>query len=238
MSINTEYIGIFQCQSTCINSIMSLAAIAENSFGRKIVYLQSSEIEGWLEKEKGLLILPGGACSGWDNVLSQDFQEKLANWVMKGNKIFGVCAGAYYCSKETIFSFPEKEEIQKIRKVQIFQGRCAGPLYPILKVVKICWHTGTIGHAVLLWGGVFEPELHEGYKTLATFACKKTKGPAVVLGRYGTGLGILSSVHWEWNGEDIVKCNPFNTTKMKAKLDDSAVFRQNCIEDMKRIFFG
>lgn len=238
MSINTEHIGIFQCQSTCVNSIMSLAALAKNSFGRKVTYLQSNEIEEWLENENGLLILPGGACSGWDEVLSQDFQQKLADWVEKGNKIFGVCAGAYYCSKETIFSFPEKEKIQKTREVKIFQGSCVGPVYPHLKVVKISWHTGAAGHVVLLWGGVFETNLDEGYKTLATFSCKKSKGPAVVLSTHGAGLGILSSVHLEWNGEDVMKCKPLDAIKMKAKLDASADFRHNCIEDMKLLLYG
>lgn len=239
MSIHSEYVGIFQCKSTCINSIEGLAAIAKNELGRKVIIVQSESIEEWLEDGGSLLILPGGVCSGWDAVLSQEFQSKLAAWVMKGNRIFAVCAGAYYCAKETIFSFPEKEKIRKTRDVQLFQGQCVGPLYPALKIVKIRWYTGAIGHVVLLWGGVFESEEQEGSEVLATFACKQSQGPAVVLCRSGSGLGVLSSVHWEWNGEDVVKCNPFlDTARKKEKLDASDVFRQNCIQDMKQLIFS
>lgn len=234
MSIQTSTVAIFQCSTTCSNSEKGLTTIANKELMTNVIPVLPGTIAEWIDENNTLLMLPGGSCSGWDKELPEDFQQRLASWVKKGNHIFATCGGAYYCSKQTIFSFIGKEIINKTRYVQMFPGNCVGPLYQNLKIVKIRWYTGTIGHVVLLWGGVFETETEdENLKTLGKFECKKSNKPAVIQSKVGCGLAILSSVHWEWNSKDIIMCNPnLETTKMARKLDASLEFRQTCIQEI------
>lgn len=232
MSLQIESIGLFQCASTSSNSVTGLT-MSCNGLGRKITLVSPEMITQWINEYNSLFILPGGVCSGWDKVLPDDFQENLSKWVIKGNNLFATCAGAYYCSKQTIFSYKNNEPLEKTRNVQLYPGKCIGPLYENLKIVKIRWHNDKIGYVVLLWGGFFETEVKDNLKTLGSFECKKSNKPAVIQSKVGNGLAILSSVHWEWNSKDVIQCNPnIDTSKMARKLDDSFEFRQECFREI------
>src|SRR4029078_8418114 len=144
MSISTNITAIFKCSSTCVHSVVNLKTVVNNWSGSSIT-VSPENINEWFNTKNSCLILPGGRCSGWDNELPQDFQHRLREWWLKGNKIFATCAGAYYCS--TVSSYKDANEtLLKYRAVKLFPGICQGPLYKDLKIVKIRWHTGEEGH--------------------------------------------------------------------------------------------
>lgn len=90
-------------------------------------YLKTSSWEG----RTVVLAMGGGICSQWDAQLQDEERKKIHEYVRKGGKFLGLCAGAYYESQHTSFSLPGGSCMEKKRSFPFFPGKAIGPLVQV-----------------------------------------------------------------------------------------------------------
>lgn len=184
---------------------------------------------------KDLLILPGGKCTEWDGILSVHQLEDLFDWFKKGGRIWGICAGSYYCSKESRYM-----DLFRLRKVSIFSGICQGPaLSEELRVVRVRWERNqSQGYVVMIGGGVFKPKKTKTNKCEVLATLLDTNQTVVVKCQKKEGMGILSSLHWEFDSEDLDDLKMgfpqrvAEIEEMQKLLNEGLEFRKNCVSEM------
>lgn len=169
-----------------------------------------------------LLVLPGGnedACTIWERNLGASGMKKIQDYVkVHGGKILGICAGAYFVSKE---SYYDRADIGlKSRLFPLYNGTASGPIKPISllstmpssplpavgQVVKLFNPTSGAGGGCYYRGGpafmgaAGSPEA----TTLATYdrefyECGEGTAIAHFLDEEGKGdgEGVVSGVHFE-----------------------------------------
>ncbi|MBS0615213.1 MAG: hypothetical protein JSR58_01510 [Verrucomicrobia bacterium] len=82
------------------------------------------------ETTTSALIMGGGTCSIWEQDLGQKGMEKIRDFVLKGGKFVGFCAGAYFAAPHSLFSFISSPPLEKNRPLKFFEGKAIGPLIP------------------------------------------------------------------------------------------------------------
>ncbi|KAJ8120706.1 hypothetical protein O1611_g10297 [Lasiodiplodia mahajangana] len=74
-----------------------------------------------------LLVFPGGADLGYCRVLNGEGNSIISQYVRRGGKYFGFCAGAYYGCKRCEFEVGNKPmEVIGSRELAFFPGTCRG----------------------------------------------------------------------------------------------------------------
>ena len=153
---NSQYKGI------SIESLNSLVSIIEkmNTASKAILCSHADVIpSNW--KPGSLFVFPGGTCSEWDELLSGKQQKQLYQWVVKGGRILGICAGSYYCSAKSEYRTANQKAILRSRKIALFPGTCRGPVYSsMLKVVKVRWEkTQKEGYVTVIGRGFYRQKI-------------------------------------------------------------------------------
>lgn len=189
-----------------------------------------------------VLILPGGKCSEWEALISTKTQSEILSWLEKGGRIFGICAGSYFCSEKSRYK-TVSENIDKVRTLNLFPGICQGPTFsPYLEVKKLRWEkTGKEGHVVVIGGGSFIPkDKSSEFEVLARYIDTPEKESiAVVKCKLKIGIAVLSAPHWEFEGEAVETAYQTfpqlfaNYAELKLNLEQSKKFRQECLSFMK-----
>lgn len=139
-----------------------------------------------------ILYFPGG----WSGYYTEDLSGKPAklirNFVKNGGRYLGVCAGAYFASKEVVW-----EGNIYHPPLKLFAGRAIGPIvrlapWPLYTVTTLIWE-GQMRKAFYYGGPYFEGK----GDVLATYSINSR--PAVIKFNYGKGLVVLSGVHFEYD---------------------------------------
>ena len=215
-------------------SFKSLEKIITNLFPKFTIYYWNNidvQPEKW--HQKAICIFPGGECGKWQKILSKKRQKKIFQWLKNGGKIIGICAGAYFCSKKSIYSVNPYQQIKVERIIQPFQGICQGPfLSHKIEIVKVKWEkTQEEGYVTLIKGGSFIQNQSNiqnqstNDEILARFSVNNAI--ATIKCKTDQGISILSSVHWEFEVQDV---KPF---VLDANLlENSQEFRKNCMIEM------
>lgn len=139
-----------------------------------------------------ILYFPGG----WSGYYTEDLSGRpvklIRNFVKNGGRYLGVCAGAYFASKEIVW-----EGNVYRPPLKLFAGRAIGPIvtlapWPLYTVASLVWE-GKMRKAFYYGGPYFEGK----GEVLATYSINSK--PAVIKFQYGKGLVILSGVHFEYD---------------------------------------
>jgi len=242
--MNVEKIYIFQGDSKNLGitfeSLSAIEKVIQNIFSDVIIRRWNHELnppKQWQPND--LCVFPGGECSTWDAILSDEVQTQILKWIQSGGRLFGVCAGGYFFSRQSeLLSAPGKLDIQS-RACALFDGVCNGPVFSNgIEVVKVRWEkTKQEGYATVIKGGQFIPDeesSQESYEVLARFV-DKSDAIAAIRCKKGNGRAILSSIHWEFNSGDF---EPLKGSELEISrkalncLDASETFRWNCFGDM------
>jgi len=215
---------------TAIQKIYSQAVVSEWD----LEHMPPSKWERY-----GLCVFPGGECSKWNSVLSEDLQKQILEWVKQGGRVFGICAGGYYCSALSEFSGISQNWIVSSRVIALFQGTCRGPLFSNqIEIVKVRWQRNNKeGYVVVIKGGEFIPHQDasvQSYEILARFVDKADPIAVVKCQQRDGGKAILSSIHWELGFkymQSIKSSFPELTEKIDL-LKESRLFRRECFEEI------
>lgn len=82
----------------------------------------------WMYKTS-LLVMPGGADLPYCKVLNGNGNNRIKQFVKKGGKFIGFCAGAYYASSRCEFEVGSSIEVTGSRELGFFPGTKAGCAY-------------------------------------------------------------------------------------------------------------
>ncbi|KAJ5105524.1 hypothetical protein NUU61_002871 [Penicillium alfredii] len=170
-----------------------------------------------------LLVIPGGADLGYGRTLNGAGNRRIAQFVRRGGRYLGFCAGGYYGCKRCEFEVGDKTmEVIGDRELAFFPGTCRGGAFPgfvyhseagsraaALDVTKDALNQGSIPtnfRSYYNGGGVFvdAPSFADrGVEVLANYSEKLNVDPgegqaAVVYCKVGDGAAILTGPHPEF----------------------------------------
>lgn len=178
---------------------------------------QSILNDPWIYKTS-LLVIPGGADLPYCNVFNGEGNRKISQFVRKGGKFLGFCAGGYYGSARVEFEVGNPRlEVSGPRELQFFPGTSKGCAY---KGFVYESHKGSraafidVNTSILTdspaqvvnyynGGGVFlNASKYAGVQVLATYSAdidvEDTERAAVVYKKFGKGDVILTGTHPEF----------------------------------------
>ncbi|KAL8931541.1 MAG: hypothetical protein Q9211_006886 [Gyalolechia sp. 1 TL-2023] len=170
-----------------------------------------------------LLVFPGGADLGYCRTLNGDGNRRISQYVDRGGRYLGFCAGGYYGSKRCEFEVGNKKlEVVGNRELAFYPGTCrgcafsgfvyhseAGTRATPLKVSKTALPKGSVPETFRCYyngGGVFvdAPKFQDnGVEILASFTGELDVDPgegsaSVVYCTVGNGAALLTSTHPEF----------------------------------------
>lgn len=183
----------------------------ENAFKIFTLTIEKIDAKGIREKlnKFKILIIPGGWTEKYVSTLSKNNSHfKIKDFVSRGGKYIGICAGAYFASKECICVKRGKEI--KLEGLGITKAECKRQSLRMeagrLRKIKLKKHflTKNCPPKLNIWyqNG---PEIisGKGVKIVATY---EDDSGAIALSKYGKGTVILFSPHPE--GDPGGKINP------------------------------
>ena len=157
-------------------------------------------LNGALDNSVFLFVMPGGADLYYAEKLNGDGNAKIRAYVEQGGHYLGICAGAYYASREIDWA---KGEIAGPRELALADTKATGPIYEFLEGNDLgkSWQNivdvklGDERYIALYEAGpVFDGE------GLASYSNGQT---AIVKSSIGKGMVILSSPHIEYAPKDL-----------------------------------
>ena len=120
--------------ATCILQAQhTLRALLSPSYAVGPVSLQALRAEPW-QVACALLVFPGGAdnpyCASLGGNAAPDGTKKIADYVRRGGKYLGLCAGGYFGCGRCEFEVGNPElEVVGVRELRFFPGTCRGGVF-------------------------------------------------------------------------------------------------------------
>ncbi|MEN6670134.1 BPL-N domain-containing protein [Psychrobacter sp. B38] len=156
-------------------------------------------------KNRGVLIIPGGADLPYCQKLNGLGNDIIRRFVSRGNIYIGICAGGYYGARDIEFS-GEGYEIHGDRELAFFPGTAIGSIQSLTNeqlydekvgskaITTLNYADGQQDDVYYHGGAYFLADKDAVFNTLATYYNGKN---AVVSGHVGKGQYLLSGVHFE-----------------------------------------
>lgn len=172
-----------------------------------------------------LLVIPGGADLGYGRTLNGAGNRRIAQYVRRGGRYLGLCAGGYYGCKRCEFEVGNKTlEVVGDRELGFFPGTCRGGAFAGFvyhseagaKAAELDVSKEALGvdavpeqfHSYYNGGGVFVDAAkfkEQGVEVLANYAERLNVDPgdagaaaAVVYCKVGDGAAVLTGPHPEY----------------------------------------
>lgn len=204
-----------------------------------------SELKNGKLQKGDLFILPGGRDRPYHLELQGNGNKILNDFVNKGGFILGICAGAYYFGSEVRFN-PKNPlfSVNEKRFLSFYPGAVIGPLFgdknydPFtssgVHAASILFKGESTSQKVFYnGGGYFEAltPLPPHIEVVAFY--EENKEAAIVRIQQEKGLVILSSVHFEYNPENILSPDK----KLQNVKKELTPYYKKLSEKIKTLFF-
>lgn len=215
-----------------------------------------------------VFVLPGGICTIWDKQLNPETLESLKTFFQDGGDVLGICAGAFFGAKQSIYTIGQQVIETSGKRLSCFPGIAIGPLlsdnhctlyetpqtdFQTLQfnaqVIKIRWEEDrSEGWVLINGGGYFDSSQTDqtNYDVIARYiedqngnAIPKEKSAAIISGKVGKGVYVLSFVHLECDAQDIPVEALRNAKASREKIEavdkifvvlqQSQAFRTKCL---------
>ena len=192
----------FKPQSISVEFTDSAAIIKENALNKDVI----------------LFVMPGGAATPFLQKLAKLGNDKIRDYVFSGGNYLGVCAGAYYACNKILFEEDIKELAicRENESLGLVNASAIGTLYkefhilPYMKneasaaAVRLKWQDDEVHYAHYHGGPKFSGG-EKDFDVLARYQDVLGQPPAVIEKKYGAGRVVLSGVHFEDAGQDLLK---------------------------------
>lgn len=198
------------------------------------------------------LVMPGGADLPFCDVLNGHGNSLISQFVRKGGKFIGFCAGAYYAARRCEFEVGTPMEVSGPRELAFYPGTKAGCAYKGfvyeshagLRITPLA--TSLPGCPATVYnyyngGGVFiEPEKHRNVEVLANFTetldVDTASTAAVVYCKVGKGDVLLSGTHPEFTPDLMKPGDDAHYKQVAATLtqhdEGRRIFLQQCLKKL------
>lgn len=206
-----------------VGDLTGLCYGLENYFkpkGIDVEFTDSASIikEDALKQNVMLFVMPGGAATPFLQKLQTLGNDKIRDYIKEGGNYLGVCAGAYYACTKVLFETDVKELsiTRESELLGLIDASAVGTLHDELHIrpymkneasaaaVRLKWADDEIHYAHYHGGPKFIGD--ENHMTvLARYADIKDNPPAIVSSVYKKGYVVLSGVHFEDKGSDLLK---------------------------------
>ena len=197
------------------HALKSLRAFLATSYDVQLVSPKSLREEPWTDS-CALLVMPGGRDLPYQHDLGGKANARIRDWVKRGGKYLGFCAGAYYASRSVEFEAGTSLEVVGERELDFFPGICRGTVFPgfaydteagarevVLELERTAWRNSwsQSPDKVAVWyngGGAFilDRPLAD-VEVLARYSDLPDGPIAGVRCVVGQGLAVLWAVHPE-----------------------------------------
>lgn len=178
-----------------------------------------------------LLIIPGGRSLPFYETLGEQGNQRIIDFVARGGKYLGICAGAYYACSETIFAKGLSHELILPGKLHFFESRAIGPVFAAeefayqseqgARVVNITLKDSV--YPVYFNGGCY----FENAQTRVVANYTDNGLPAIIQCPFGKGQVTLSGVHPELSYRTIPKDNHPHHISLREALQSVDLKREN-----------
>jgi glutamine amidotransferase-like uncharacterized protein len=179
-----------------------------------VAFCDSDDIlDGALDKDISLLVMPGGADLYYCEKLSGEGCTKIRKYVENGGNYLGICAGAYFACENVQWAMGSPHEISGPRELCFYKGTAKGPIYEFIEESNIekSWQAAAVitltdnTQMMVRYeaGPIFEEE--DSCKVLARYEELPDKPPAIIETSYGKGNVVLCSPHLENTSKDMRK---------------------------------
>ena len=188
--------------------------------GYKIAFTDANEIISYnsLDNNVFAFFMPGGAGIPYELKLQGIGNNNIRKFVSNGGVYCGICAGAYYACKHTLFEVDIPEmAIKSDSGLDLINGNAIGSLYKELKIKpyssnilsstisKLRYKDNEEHYAYYSGGPYFDLNNHnENIDILANYEFKSDSKPAILQKNYGDGSVVISGVHYEISGSDLM----------------------------------
>ncbi len=181
------------------------------------------------------LFIGGGKARFFAAKLKRTGRAYIRDYVKKGGKYFGICAGAYYAASEINYEEHSKGCIQRIVSKEadgqlcLFDGKAIGVVHDYNGNGDYR-HTAKIRFAdklarIYYFMGPYFDKFGKSVEVLANFA-GRTNHPAAVKSKYGKGTVILSAIHPEHDAKSLTRIG------LKAKQKGIDAFSKYLLSDL------
>lgn len=221
------------------NTVELLQSLVADTYIIKTVGPDTLINTAWLI-DTALLIMPGGADLPYMEQLHGIGNNNIRDYVQKGGKFLGICAGAYYAADRIEFAKGDARlEVTGERDLKFFPGVVQGPTYSGfdylspqniagMRAATIFWQAGypfakDQNISVYYNGGghFLDATNYSDITILAYYAPEISQDinrVAIVECNVGKGLAILSGIHFEWGPEALVESEP-RIMAIKSKIN-------------------
>lgn len=161
-------------------------------------------------------VMPGGAGTPYRRKLETLGNDKIREFVRNGGIYYGICAGAYYACRQTIFEkdIPELKIISECG-LNLIEGKAVGTLHKELGINPYAKNAASAAAVELIWqdnekhlayyhGGPYFDIDNAETEILAVYNLPQ-KYPAVIARNFGQGRVVVSGVHFEDSGKILKK---------------------------------
>lgn len=155
------------------------------------------------------LVMGGGMCSTWEQMLQEEGMRKIYNYVFKGGRYLGICAGGYFGAAYSFFSLLGRPPLIKARPLRFYLGRALGPINATenhlspqaalaVKVELVQQNSLKEGFCYYQGGPIFDI-LESSYLTrvLMKYAAP-FRGAAAISNIVGDGKAVMCGLHPEF----------------------------------------
>lgn len=196
-------------------SLSTLTALLSPYYSVRLISAAALKSEPW-SSTTSLLVIPGGRDLPYCSDLNGEGTRKIDEYVRRGGRYLGLCAGAYFASKRVEFELGSPIAVAGSRELSFWQGTCRGCAFDGFKydsedgakTVKVTVSnsqgaTNLSSEIDLYWngGGVFvDADKSDKVSILAAYRDepKVSGGSAAVISiTHGKGSAVLSALHPE-----------------------------------------
>ena len=176
---------------------------SRNNFSCTAISAQEVRSRQWIG-DADLFVIPGGRDLPYVEALQTGGTDAIRDYVAGGGHFLGICAGAYFASAYVEFDKGGPLQVTGGRALKFFPGKAVGPMFAPFcydkedgaKVLPV-YSTSKrrVFHCYYNGGCFFDAsDISDGCAVLATY---DNGLPAIIKCRVGSGLALLSGVHFE-----------------------------------------
>ncbi len=203
--------------------------------------------EPWEDKTIAL-VMGGGVCGEWEIRLGEKGIRKIHDYVIRGGKYIGFCAGAYFASAKSRFDIKDQLPIKKRRSLAFFEGKAKGPLIETddyrsidaARAAKVAFIIRGVAQSGYLYyqGGCFFDIDQDTAQTriVGRYEYPFSSRPAAVHCKVGKGEAFLCGPHPEFSWTEELKQSAHRQLAFLAQtLCPEESFRKRIWEEIGRM---